>query len=135
MLGETGPPEENHWPVASNWQTLSHNVVSVTKNGTQSFMHEISCKQNFLKDWLRKEIYFINHNKAVKWKTENTTLAEPFLNLILKYHTGWTVPKSNIKIVEVDAFYHKYIHISGLLCMWPSSRAYLLYNVKTTKWE
>jgi hypothetical protein len=71
--------EENHWPVASNWQTFSHNVVSVTKNGTKSFMHEISCKQNFLKDWLRKEIYVINHNKAVKWKTKNTTLAEPFL--------------------------------------------------------
>jgi hypothetical protein len=25
---ETGVPGENHWPVASHWQTLSHNVVS-----------------------------------------------------------------------------------------------------------
>ena len=24
---ETGGPGENHWPVASHWQTLSHNVV------------------------------------------------------------------------------------------------------------
>jgi hypothetical protein len=24
---ETGGPGENHWPVASQWQTLSHNVV------------------------------------------------------------------------------------------------------------
>jgi hypothetical protein len=23
-------PRENHWPVASHWQTLSHNVVSIT---------------------------------------------------------------------------------------------------------
>jgi hypothetical protein len=22
-----GDPEENHWPVLSHWQTLSHNVV------------------------------------------------------------------------------------------------------------
>ena len=27
---ETRAPGENHWPVASHWQTLSHNVVSST---------------------------------------------------------------------------------------------------------
>jgi hypothetical protein len=27
---ETGVAGENHWPVASHWQTLSHNVVSST---------------------------------------------------------------------------------------------------------
>ena len=27
-MEETGAPGENHWPVASHWQTLSHNVVS-----------------------------------------------------------------------------------------------------------
>jgi hypothetical protein len=27
-MEETGGPGENHWPVASHWQTLSHNVVS-----------------------------------------------------------------------------------------------------------
>ena len=28
LAEETGGPGENHRPVASNWQTLSHNVVS-----------------------------------------------------------------------------------------------------------
>ena len=28
LLEETGVPGENHWLVASHWQTLSHNVVS-----------------------------------------------------------------------------------------------------------
>jgi hypothetical protein len=27
LVEETGGPKENHWPVASHWQTLSHNVV------------------------------------------------------------------------------------------------------------
>jgi hypothetical protein len=27
LVEETGGPEENHRPVASYWQTLSHNVV------------------------------------------------------------------------------------------------------------
>ena len=27
LVEETGGPGENHWPVASHWQTLSHNVV------------------------------------------------------------------------------------------------------------
>ena len=30
LMEETGVPEENHRPVASNWQTLSHNVVLST---------------------------------------------------------------------------------------------------------
>ena len=30
LVEETGVPGENHWPVASHWQTLSHNVVSST---------------------------------------------------------------------------------------------------------
>jgi len=30
MVEETGLPGENHHPVASHWQTLSHNVVSST---------------------------------------------------------------------------------------------------------
>jgi hypothetical protein len=30
LVEETGVPGENHWPVASYWQSLSHNVVSST---------------------------------------------------------------------------------------------------------
>jgi hypothetical protein len=30
LVEETRVPEENHWPVASHWQTLLHNVVSST---------------------------------------------------------------------------------------------------------
>jgi hypothetical protein len=28
LVEETEVPRVNHWPVASHWQTLSHNVVS-----------------------------------------------------------------------------------------------------------
>jgi hypothetical protein len=30
LVEETGVPGENHQPVASHWQTLSHNIVSST---------------------------------------------------------------------------------------------------------
>ena len=30
LVEETGVAGENHWPAASHWQTLSHNVVSST---------------------------------------------------------------------------------------------------------
>ena len=30
LVEETGITGENHWPVASQWQTLIHNVVSST---------------------------------------------------------------------------------------------------------
>ena len=38
LLEETGEREENHRPVASHWQTLSHNVVhlALIENQTHS---------------------------------------------------------------------------------------------------
>ena len=30
LVEEAGVPGENHWPVTSDWQTWSHNVVSST---------------------------------------------------------------------------------------------------------
>jgi hypothetical protein len=39
LVEETGVPGENHWLVASHWQTLSHNVLSSTprhKRGSNS---------------------------------------------------------------------------------------------------
>ena len=30
LMEETGVPRENHWPTASDWQILSHNVVLST---------------------------------------------------------------------------------------------------------
>jgi hypothetical protein len=35
LLEETRVPGKNHWPVASHWQTLSHNVVSSTPGDKQ----------------------------------------------------------------------------------------------------
>ena len=32
LVEETEVPGKNHWPVASHWQTLSHNVVSNTRS-------------------------------------------------------------------------------------------------------
>jgi hypothetical protein len=42
LVEETGVCRENHWPVANDWQTWSHNVVSSTPrpNGIQT--HNIS---------------------------------------------------------------------------------------------
>jgi hypothetical protein len=34
-MEETGAPGENHWPVASHWQTLSHIAVSSTPRHEQ----------------------------------------------------------------------------------------------------
>ena len=41
LVDETGVPGENHQPVASHWQTLSHNVVSSTPRHEWRFTIEI----------------------------------------------------------------------------------------------
>jgi hypothetical protein len=56
LMEETGVPRENHGPVTSHWQTLSHNVVSSTPphmNGVWTTLVVIgtdytgSCKSNY----------------------------------------------------------------------------------------
>jgi hypothetical protein len=42
LVEETGVPGENHQPVASHWQTLSHNVVSTTPHLNWIRIHTVS---------------------------------------------------------------------------------------------
>jgi hypothetical protein len=58
IIIKTGIPGENHRPVASHWQTLSHNVVSSTPVMSRIWTHNLivigtdcigSCKSNYLK--------------------------------------------------------------------------------------
>jgi hypothetical protein len=42
LVEETEVPGENHWPVASHWQTLSYNVVSSTPHMSGIRTHNIS---------------------------------------------------------------------------------------------
>jgi hypothetical protein len=39
LFEETGCPGENHRPVASHWQTLSHNVVHLALNEIRTHIH------------------------------------------------------------------------------------------------
>ena len=48
LVEETGVPGENHWPVASHWQTLSHNVVSSTPSLSRIRTKNISGDRHWL---------------------------------------------------------------------------------------
>ena len=41
LMEETGVSVENHRPAASNWQTLSHNVVSSTPHYEQDLNSQL----------------------------------------------------------------------------------------------
>jgi hypothetical protein len=51
LVEETGIPKENHQPVESHWQTLSHNVVSSTPR--MSGIRTIEKKK-------KPDVFFIN---------------------------------------------------------------------------
>jgi len=48
LVEETGVPGENNRPVASHWQTLSHNVVSSTHRLGRIRTHNISGDRHWL---------------------------------------------------------------------------------------
>ena len=50
LVEETGVPGEIHRPVASHWQTLSHNVVLRTPHLSGIQTHNVSCDR----DWLHR---------------------------------------------------------------------------------
>ena len=43
LVEETGVSGEKHWPVASHWQTLSHNVVSSSPHHERASNSQIYC--------------------------------------------------------------------------------------------
>ena len=57
LVEETGGPGENHRPVASHWQTLSHNVVSRTPHPDRD--------SNSQHQWC--QIFFLNKNETKKY--------------------------------------------------------------------
>ena len=69
LVEETGGPEENHRPVGSHWQTLSHNVVLLARAGVQPTTSMIgtdcigSCQSNYhaITDATAPIISSINH--------------------------------------------------------------------------
>ena len=48
LMEETVVPEENHRPVASHWQTLSHNVVSSTPRLSEIWTHNFNDDRHWL---------------------------------------------------------------------------------------
>jgi hypothetical protein len=48
LVEETGVPRENHRPMASHWQALSHNVVSSTPHLSGIHTHNVSGARHWL---------------------------------------------------------------------------------------
>jgi hypothetical protein len=48
LVEETEVPRVNHWPVASHWQTLSHNVVSSTPRLSEIRTHNVGGDKHWL---------------------------------------------------------------------------------------
>ena len=58
LVEETRGPEENHRPVASHWQTLSHNVVHVALIEIRT--HNFSGDMHLLSDYLDRSLQHIS---------------------------------------------------------------------------
>ena len=80
LVEETGVPGENHRPVASYWQTLSHNIVSSTHRLSGIRTHNVSGNM----DWLHTGSCKSNHHTI-------TTTTAPFL-IIWRYTCMFCLP-------------------------------------------
>jgi hypothetical protein len=60
LMEKTGVPRENHRPVASQWQTLSHNVVSNTPRHEQDWNSQLSNRQSITNYFAQRLFKFNN---------------------------------------------------------------------------
>jgi hypothetical protein len=69
FVGKTGTPRANHRPVASHWQTLSHNVVSSTPRhdrDSNSQVIDTDCR-----GWYKSNYHTIMTTTAPTYKRNN----------------------------------------------------------------
>jgi hypothetical protein len=89
---ETGVPRENHWPVASHWQTLPHNVVSITHRLSGIRTHNFSGDRHCLNIIPTSDI--IDHRKHVTFKNNSTWIFSSAATLhcpLLCFTRVWTI--------------------------------------------
>jgi hypothetical protein len=61
LVEETGVPRENHRPVASHWQTLSHNIASSTLR-----LSEVRTHNDYTITMAPSSYVFIRDVKSIK---------------------------------------------------------------------
>jgi hypothetical protein len=85
LVEETGVSGENHWPVASHWKTLSHNVVSSTPHLSGELL-----------------MFFPNtYMSKVMWSNTNHLYTVRY-DIIYNYcfHMRWTSKVDNLSRVD-----------------------------------
>ena len=106
LLEETGEVGENHRPVASHWQTLSHNAVSST--------HHHECRSALVSN---SGFIMNNHSKRVAFQVFR-------FSDVFHYHQFDKVPLNVIYNPETDdqIFKRYFVHLMPKLHMVKESR-------------
>ena len=82
LVEETGVPGENYRPVESNWQTLSHNVVSRTPNYPSGIRtHNVSGDRHWLNRHSNITSFFRFVNKRASYPFDIISLAHAPMNV------------------------------------------------------
>ena len=119
LVEETGVPRENHRPAASNWQTLSHNVVSSKAHLSGIRTLEViatdcisSCKSNHYTTTMTPYDFYVT-KKYIMYKVQDyesaiyTSMLITQLNVVIYWETTW-----------MTALFHKtevYAYIASLI--------------------
>jgi hypothetical protein len=99
LVDETGVPGENHRPVASHWQTLSHNILTSTPRNHQVWLKKICISIcAYLFSWKHACQEICEHIKYPAKKSTNT-VNEPqtiiFINFVCAQEIYICYPKQH----------------------------------------
>ena len=113
LIEETWVPGENHWSVASHWQTLSHNVVSILpvlflSSHFVSHVVDQLLKGRNSEPQTRPSFRWLQPNCALQWKNVSLTSQYPSPVPIHFVHWSWQSLERVLSVlVELQKIFKK----------------------------
>ena len=114
LVDEIGEPGENHWSVASHWQTLSHNVVQ--QNVNFWWCYYIGQRNMLFIVIAFSKITYIMHKETCQWSIKKS-LQQQFASICIFSRLHFTATEKSILQYKEVLLWHLLCFLQLAYCI------------------